>query len=93
MSSESLALGILASTLALALIIDRGVPNMMESAAFALETASRWLVAGLRRNAARLRERHRRIEMENQRRLEMTAAIQFQVDPYLRIPGRASIQD
>jgi hypothetical protein len=69
MSTEFAATAILALTFVLVAVVDRGVPNTLESIAFGIESAAEWTVTGLRRNAARLRERHRRIELEHQRRM------------------------
>ena len=69
MSTEFTATAILSLTLVLVAVIDRGIPNTVESLAFGIEAAAEWTVAALRRNAARLRERHRRIEIEHQERM------------------------
>jgi hypothetical protein len=74
MSSEALAACILVLTLFLALIIDRGIPNLMDSIAFALEFTTGWLIKGLRNNASRLRDRYTRIEQAHQQHLRSALA-------------------
>lgn len=69
MSPGFAAAAILAFTFALVVVVDRGVPNTLEAIAFSLETGARHAVAALRRNAAALRARQRRIELANQERL------------------------
>jgi hypothetical protein len=58
----------LAGTTVIALAIDRGVPNMLESAANMLEDVTARVVASLRGAAAKLRERHAQIEALNAQR-------------------------
>jgi hypothetical protein len=69
MSPEIAAIVTLVITLILAVVVDRGVPNILESIAFVVEDISRWIVAMLRRSARGLRERHRSIEVANQKRM------------------------
>ncbi len=69
MTPEIAAVATLVITLALALLIDRGAPNILESVAFSLETASARAVSTLRRSAAALRKRQATIEREHRARL------------------------
>jgi hypothetical protein len=69
MSPEMLAVATLAVTLLVALLVDRGAPNILESIAFGLESAAGWTVAGLRRSAAALRNRQRSIERAHQQKM------------------------
>jgi hypothetical protein len=69
MSPEMLAVATLAVTLVVALLVDRGAPNILESIAFGLESAAGWTVAGLRRSAAALRKRQRTIERAHRERM------------------------
>lgn len=75
MSPEIAAVATLAVTLALALLIDRGAPNILESIAFGLETASARTVSTLRRSATALRKRQATIEREHRER--MTGSTQY----------------
>jgi hypothetical protein len=58
----------LGGTFVLALAVDRGVPNGLESAAFMLKDIAGALVASLRHVAEKLRHRHAHIEAANRRR-------------------------
>jgi len=69
MSPEIAAVATLVVTLALALLIDRGAPNVLESIAFSLEAASARTVATLRRSATALRNRQVKIEQEHRERM------------------------
>jgi hypothetical protein len=69
MSTEIAAIGTLAVTFILVVLIDRGIPNALESVAFAIENAAEFTVGALRRSARALRKRHRAIELANQQRL------------------------
>ena len=69
MSTEIAAVGTLVVTFLLVVLIDRGIPNALESIAFAVESAAERTVAALRKSAAALRKRHRAIELVNQQRL------------------------
>src|SRR3954454_1548394 len=73
MSPEIAAVATLAVTLALALLIDRGAPNVMESIAFSLEAASARTVSTLRRSATALRMRQTTIEREHRARMAGSA--------------------
>jgi hypothetical protein len=69
MSSEMAAIATLAITLVLALLVDRGAPNILESLAFGVEGAAAWTVTALRRSAAALRKRHAAIERAHRERM------------------------
>ena len=73
MTPEIAAVATLVITLALALLIDRGAPNILESVAFSLETASARTVETLRRSATALRSRQATIEREHQERMAGSA--------------------
>ena len=60
----------LAITLALALAVDRGIPNVLDSLAYHLERLARKLVAGIRASACRLRQRYSELETANRERLQ-----------------------
>lgn len=65
---------ILTGTLLLAFAIDRGIPNTMDSLAFAVERCSRAVVKYMRQFAERLRARHNAIQMAHRERLEQEPA-------------------
>jgi hypothetical protein len=65
MNDVLIVLFILDSTIVIALAIDRGIPNTLESAANILETFAEGLVMSLRKAAVKLRERHAQIEATN----------------------------
>ena len=69
MSPEITAFATLVVTLILALLIDRGAPNILESIAFGVESASACTVSALRRSAAALRNRHKAIERAHAERM------------------------
>jgi hypothetical protein len=69
MNPAFLAIATLGTTLLVALLVDRGAPNILESIAFGLESAAGWTVTGLRRSAAALRSRQRSIEHAHQVRM------------------------
>jgi len=73
MSTVFFALSVLGATLALALAVDRGIPNMLDSTAYHLEVLSRRTVAAIRRAARQLRQRHLDVENANRDRLEQQA--------------------
>ena len=73
MVTASYAIGILFGTFLALLVVDRGAPNLLESAAFKIEQTSRSIVESLRCHAARLRNRQRVIEEEHRARLSRTA--------------------
>lgn len=70
MHNVTLAICVLALTLALVVAVDRGIPNTMDSCAYHLERLSRRIVAAVRKTAERLRQRHRNVEVLNRQRLE-----------------------
>jgi hypothetical protein len=69
MSPEITALTTLATILIFAVMVDRGVPNVLESIAFGIEGFAELTVTTLRRSSAALRKRHKSIELQNQERL------------------------
>jgi hypothetical protein len=69
MSTETAAIGTLAVTFILVVLIDRGIPNALESIAFAVESVAEFTVKALLNSAAALRRRHRTIELAHQQRL------------------------
>ena len=73
MTPEIAAVATLVVTLALALLIDRGAPNILESIAFSLEAASVRTVSMLRRSATALRKRQATIEREHRERMAGSA--------------------
>ena len=72
MSSEVTAVATLVVTFLLAILIDRGVANILESIAWAVERSAESVVELLRRSAVLLRRRHRAIELAHQERLAGT---------------------
>ena len=69
MVSAILVAGVLTVVFAIAVAIDRGVPNALESCACRLEGLAADVVTALRRAAAKLRARHVAIERANRRRI------------------------
>jgi hypothetical protein len=73
MNDTVMVMLILAGTIVVALAIDRGIPNALESAADSLEDVAAGMVASLRATAAKLRERHAEIEATNRQRRSLAA--------------------
>jgi hypothetical protein len=63
-----IVLFVLGSTIVIALAIDRGIPNTLESAADILEAFAAGVVTTLRAAAVKLRERHAQIEATNRQK-------------------------
>ena len=62
------ALSILGGTLLLAFAIDRGIPNVLDSAAYHIERIAASSTSALRWTARRMRDRHARIAQQNRSR-------------------------
>jgi hypothetical protein len=69
MRVELVAVGTLAVTFLMAVLIDRGAPNILDSIAFGIERTAKWTAGALRRSAAALRRRYRRLELEHEERV------------------------
>ena len=77
MNDTFVVLLILGGTFLVALAVDRGIPNTLESVAYLVEeVAAAWVVC-LRRAAEKLRERHAHIEAHNRRRHTRSAAVEL----------------
>jgi hypothetical protein len=74
MNDTVVVVAILGGTFVLALAVDRGVPNALESAAYMLEDVAAASVSYLRNAADKLRQRHGQIEAANRRREKHSAS-------------------
>jgi hypothetical protein len=72
MNDTLVVLLILGGTFLLALAVDRGIPNMLESAAYMVEDFAAAFVVCLRQAAGKMRQRHAHIEADNRRRQTRT---------------------